>query len=230
MAAKTNKKDWSLVIWMFGWLLNFVTVVKRLATKLNMPFEAFALLTTEEGEGTLTRVLQLILQDYYASLLTGSAAVLPKDHYRDRVTYTIPDYDTLVKKWGNGNISYYFNGSPFTLHASCKESDFTPGYKVFYLHDAGNNWSRDERIEWGLRQRNRTAPNGYRPATHAEGYAFAEAHPELRDKYVFLGDCVRADKDAAFVIGVWWYGAVQIIDHAADYLWPVDSKILFVAI
>lgn len=241
MATKTNKKDFSLVLWVFGWLLSLVTAIKKLATELKVPFEAFLRLTTDKGEATLRAIVQHVLDDYNASLpkpvvMQGGAhyrdvavQALPPDHYRVSVTYArIPSIDELKKKWGKDNVSVIFDGRPFTPHASCVGMSRVPGEKVFYLHDAGRDWESEERIAWGLEQRNEFAPNGYRPATEEETYEFAEAHPELAD-YVGLGAFAMRG-DGRCVASVWRYGGRRVLDDAwFGSRWPRGSRVLFVS-
>lgn len=241
MATKTNKKDWSLVVWLFGWLLNFVTVLKKLATKLGVPFDAFERLASEAGEETLIRVLQLILDDYNASLpkppaMQGSAhyrdaavQALPPDHYRVSVTYApIPSIDELKKEWGKDNVSVIFDGRPFSFHASCVGMDRTPGERTFYVHDAGGDWESEEQIAWGAKQCNAAAPNGYRPATHEETYEFAKAHPELVD-YAGLG-AFAMDGGLRYVARVWQRGGRRILDGRwFAGRWGRRTRVLFVS-
>lgn len=190
-----NKKDWSAVIRVFGWLLQLATTLKKIAAELDAPFEAFLRLTTERGEATLRAIVQLILNDYNASLpkpavqegghpyrggKSSNGDALPENHYRVHVTYApMPSLADLKKEFGEGNVADIFDGRPFTLHASCEGMDRTPGKRVFYLHDAGCELESEEQIAWGLAQRTEVAPSGYRPATHEEVYEFAKTHPEL---------------------------------------------------
>jgi hypothetical protein len=121
---------------------------------------------------------------------TGLSLVLPPDHYRVRLAYNpLPLFEALKTEFGENSVSHIFDGRPFELNASCVDMDRTPGDRICYLHSAGRNWRREERIIWGLTQRNEVAPNGYRPAIHEEEYEFYRAHPELVD-YVALGSSV----------------------------------------
>lgn len=227
MATKTNKKDWSLVIWLFGWLLNFVTVLKKLATKLGVPFEAFERLGSEAGEETLARVLRLILDDYN----DATPPALPPDHYRVWISYRgMPSLAQLEERWGKNNVSGIFNGRPFTPHTSCVRVSRVPGRKVFYLHDPGRDWESEERIAWGLARRNDIAPRGYRPATEEEAYEFAEARPELAN-YVGLGASILNDGRSCVARVRRGLGDGQrILDYSWFYFkWPCAIRVLFVS-
>lgn len=139
--------------------------------------------------------------------------VLPPNHYRVYITYApLPSLDELKKKWGEHFVSDIFDGRPFTLHASCVGMDSTPGEKIFYLHDVGDDWESEEQIAWGEKQCSAIAPNGYRPATEQETYEFAKAHPEIVD-FVGLGSFAMDGNDRC-VADVWQSMVDQrILDH-----------------
>lgn len=202
MATNTKKKDWSLVIWLFGWLLSFMTVLKKLATKLEVPFEAFEHLGTEAGEEALKRVLQFILQEYWVSQSRSRTKPLPPDHYRLFVTYAdIPSWDDLEAYWGKNKVSKVFDSRiPIFSHASCVGKTRTPGEKIYYLRNVGRAWRPEEEIAWGLEQRTAAAPNGYRPVIRVEAYEFFRAQPDFGD-YTCLGEYIYNDEGrlAAFV-------------------------------
>lgn len=65
---KSEKNDWSAVVKVFGWLLGLAVTLKKLAAELGVPFEAFLRLTTDKGETTLRAIVQLVLDEYSASL------------------------------------------------------------------------------------------------------------------------------------------------------------------
>ena len=236
-----NEKDWSAVVKVFGWLLQLATTLKKLASEMRVPFEAFLRLTTDKGETTLRAIVQLVFDEYSASLpkppaMQGGAhyryaavQALPSDHYRVSVTYAyIPSIDELKKKWGKDNVSVIFDGRPFTLHASCAGMSRVPGEKVFYLHDARRDWESEELIAWGLEQRNEVAPNGYRPATEEETYEFAEAHPELVG-YVGLGAFAMRGVAARCVTCVWLRNGQRILDSSFRGRWGRGIRVLFVS-
>lgn len=244
MATKTNKKDWSLVVWVFGWLLSLVTALKKTATRLGVPFEAFERLGSEMGEETLNRVLQLILDDHNASLpkpavqegghpyrggKPSNGDALPADHYRVHITYApMPSLADLKKEFGEDNVSDIFDGRPWELHSACADMVKAPGNKTFLVHDVGRDWRGEERIAWGLAQRTEVAPNGYRPATREETYEFAKARPELVD-FVGLGSFTMSDDDR-YVAGVWRYGSRRILDSDwFDDGWDRRGRVLFVS-
>jgi hypothetical protein len=140
----------------------------------------------------LIEVPKLIEQSQSGHPYRGAATngnTLPPNHYRVHVTYApLPSIKELGEGWDYRFASCFGDEdySPPRIHASCVGMDRTPGERMFYVHDAGGNWESEERIAWGLVQRNAAAPNGYRPATHEETYEFAKAHPELVD-FVGLG-------------------------------------------
>lgn len=126
----------------------------------------------------LAKVLDLIVPtDVGGGSLINGTSTLPPNHYRIHVTYApLPSLEELKQEWGEDRISTSFDGRQFQLHESCIDMDSTPGDRVFYIAD---NLSMHGCIDWGLKQRSRVAPRGYRPATHIEVYEFAKAHPEL---------------------------------------------------
>lgn len=153
---------------------------------------------------------------------------LPANHYRVPVTYaSIPSIDELKKEWGKDNVSFIFDGRPFSFHASCVGMDRAPCERTFYVHDAGGDWGSEERIAWGTTQRNAAAPNGYRPATHEETYEFAKAHPELVD-FVGLGSFAVGDN--RYVASVWQSDSRRILGY--DWCisrWGRRARVLFVS-
>jgi hypothetical protein len=165
-----------------------------------------------------------------ASTANPAMAELPPNHYRVPVTYApVPSMDALKKEWGKDNVSVIFDGRPFNFHASCVGMGRTPGEKTFYVHDIGHDWESEERIAWGLKQRNAAAPNGYRPATHEETYEFAKAHPELVD-FVGLGSFAAGDDRRC--VALVWQGVSQRIlgsDWFGDR-WFRRARVLFVAV
>ncbi len=235
-----NEKDWSAVVKVFGWLLQLATTLKKLASEMRVPFEAFLRLTTDKGETTLRAIVQLVLDEYSASLpkppaMQGGAhyrdaavPVLPPDHYHLPISYRVmPSLARLKEKWGKDNVSAIFDGRSFTLHASCEGMDRTPGEKTFYLHDAGDDWQSEEQIAWGLKQRNAVAPDGYRPATQEETHEFSEAHPELVD-YVGLG-AFAMDGGDRYVAFVWRCRGQRLLGHWFDGGWSRGARVLFVS-
>lgn len=219
-----QKKDFSLIAWVFGWLLALVTAIKKIAARLEVPFEAFDRLGSPEGEATIEKIVRVIHDDWLAEQpkqtasqgghpyrcvsLSGNA--LPKDHYCVYVSYApMPSMDDLKKKWGKDNVSDLFDGRPFSPHASCVGMDRTPCEQVFYVHDAGGDWEGEEQIAWGEKQRSAIAPKGYRPATNEEIYEFARTHPELVD-FVGLGSFAMNVRNRC-VTGVWLHDGQRIL-------------------
>ena len=153
--------------------------------------------------------------------------LLRQDHYHVHVSYRgMSPYEALKKKWGKDNVSVIFDGRSFTLHSSCVGMDRTPGERVFYLHNAGGDWESEERIAWGLTQRNEAAPNGYRPATEEETYEFAEAHPELAD-FVGLG-AFAMYCPCQLVARVSLHGGQRFLCYWIDRTWNGSFRFLFV--
>lgn len=153
---------------------------------------------------------------------------LPQDHYRVYIAYRrVPPYDEMVR--GNwSRVSPSFHDAPKELHASCVGMDQTPDEKVFYLHEAGDDWASEERITWGLKQRSPVAPNGYRPATDQETYEFSEAHPELVE-YVGLGS-VHLVHGQKSVVHIWPYhdGGRVFGGWSVEIALPRKTRCLFV--
>lgn len=193
----TMKKDFGLIVWAFGWLLSLATSIKKLASSLHVPFEAFERLGTDQGEATLTKVLEIVLADWQAEQpqppefvesegghpyrnAPTNGNTLPANHYSVRMTYApMPSFADLKKEFGEDNVSVIFDGREWKLDSSCVGMDRTPGYKVILAKNFGRRWESEEAIAWGLAQRTAVAPNGYRPLTHEEKYEFQKAHSEL---------------------------------------------------
>ena len=183
-----------------GFFMGFVSATMDVVREKAYPFAAIYRLATAGGRTTLVKIVELAHADWLAEQPQQSevgepqgdrggpnGSTLPTDHYRVRLTYApMPSLASLKAEFGEDRVSIIFDGRAWELHKSCEGMDRTPGERTFCLHDAGRDWEREERIEWGLAQRTATAPNGYRPATHDEEIEFSRAHPELMD-YVALG-------------------------------------------
>ena len=230
--AANKKKDFGLVVWVFGWLLSLIVAISKIVKRRSIPFEAFEWLASDAGANTLDRMIALVHTDWLAEQPKPveqqpqgghpyrdpptNGTTLPKDHYRVSLKYAgMPSMDALKKEWGKDNVSVIFDGRPFTLHASCVGMDRTPGEKVFCLHDTGSDWESEAEIAKALERRDQFAPNGRRPATEEETYEFAMAHPELVD-FVGLGSFAvgGAGRGVAYVwrsdgqrvLGLVWVG------------------------
>ncbi len=66
MAKKKQNDGFGGLIRALGWLLALGTEIKKLATELAVPFEAFYRLGTEEGAGTLRRMVELAKDEFLA--------------------------------------------------------------------------------------------------------------------------------------------------------------------
>lgn len=241
------KKDVSSIEKGAGYFLGFITALMNVARQKFVPFEAIYRLGTEGGYATVVKIVDLAHTDWlaeqpkpveaqpqgghpsYRDASTTNVNTLPKNHYRVRLTYApMPSLAELRKEFGKNNVSDIFDGREWELHSSCVGMDRTPGEKVFYVHEVGRNWEREEQIAWGLKQRNPAAPNGYRPATHDEEYEFSKAHPELVD-YVGLGDSAL-DGDRRFVASVWQGDGQRVLDdYWLDYGFSSGYRVLFVS-
>lgn len=228
-----------------GYFLGFVTTLMNVARQKAVPFEAIYRLGTEGGYATVVKIVDVAHADWQAeqpkpvkqqpqgSHSYGDAPTngseLPPDHYCVHVTYArLPSIKALRKKWGENNVSFIFDGRPFSLHASCVGMDRTPGKRMFYVHDAGGDWSSEEQIAWGLEQRNAAAPNGYRPATHKETYEFAKAHPELAD-FVGLGSVASIEYYPYVVLARRHDGQLYLGDDIFNAVWKRKTRVLFVS-
>lgn len=223
------KKNISAIETGAGLYQGLVTALMNVVRANGVPFEAIYRLATPGGDWTLKKIVKLAHEEWLAMQPPSEASIsLPPDHYRVLVTYApIPSMDALKQKWGKDNVSPIFDGRPFTLHASCQDMDRTPGEKVFYLHDAGHDWESEEQIAWGAKQRNESAPNGYRPATEQETYEFADAHPEFAN-FVGLGSSATRGGHRC-VARVWRDGSQRILDRAwFRFRWYRGDRVLFV--
>lgn len=179
MTAKRNKKDWSLVVWLFGWLMSFMTAIRKIATKLKMPFEAFERLASERGEETLERVMRIILEDWRADGSMGTfPEILPPDHYRIRVDRgPFPPISVLEEKLGR-SVSEIYDGQHEWFRDKSRQgaSALLDDEIVVYVHDFGPDaptMTGEEVVAWALEQ-------GYVPLDAHETLAFA-LDPQTRD-------------------------------------------------
>lgn len=153
--------------------------------------------------------------------------MLPANHYRLFVTYSpMPSVVDLKSVYGEENVLNIFD-KPFHRGPFCLNTVFTRGEKIFYLHDAGDDWEYLEQMAWGKKQSNAVAPYGYRPATHKETFEFFLAHPELVN-YVGFGTFTM-NANLEYVMIVWpgkggrFLGAIW-----CGVRWPRQMRILFV--
>lgn len=218
-----QKKDFSLIVWAFGWLLSLVTAIKKIAARLDAPFEAFDRLGSPEGESTIEKIVQLIKDDYLAE--QRKAMVLPPNHYRVHVGYDMPrDKGTLESEFSKDGVSELFYGNyEWQPHPSCAKIDQTPGDRVFLVKHFG----RETESEANITEMDKL---GYRPATHIEAYAFAKANPELQRKFwiVALGSSAMG-VDIRSVAMLFSDSGRRILDHNwFDDRWHAGSRFLFV--
>lgn len=187
MTAKKNKKDWSLVVWLFGWLMSFVMAIRKIATKLKMPFEAFERLASDRGEETLERVMRMILEDWRAD---GSREafpeILPPDQYRIRVDRgPFPPISVLEEKLGREVSEMYDGHHEWVRHTSRQGADaLLDGEIVVYVHDFGPDaptMTGEDVTIWALW-------HGYVPLDEHETLAFAldSQTQDLRQKHSFI--------------------------------------------
>lgn len=149
-SSHMSKKNVSAIETGAGFFQGFVTNLMGLARDGNVPFEAIYRLATPSGNLTLKKIVLLAHEEWVAT-----QPPIPPDHYRVPVTYApIPSMDELKQGLGEDNVSFIFDGRPFTLHESCHDMDRTPGERTLYVHDVGEGWRGEEQIAWGKRQRN----------------------------------------------------------------------------
>lgn len=67
----SKKRDFSAVVWAFGWLLNLATLIKKHVDNLGVPFDAFAWLVSDKGELTLAKLVRILQEDYVINNLVG---------------------------------------------------------------------------------------------------------------------------------------------------------------
>lgn len=194
-----QKKDLSLIVWAFGWLLALATSLKKYAADLKVPFEAFERLGSPEGEATLQKVVALI-RDEWAALQPKVAKTveLAVGHYRAFVGYAaVPSMAELEKEFGKNRVSSLFDGREWRIHASCVGMNETPGEKEFWVRHFGREIDSEEVIVLADK-------DDYRPATHLEAVEFARAEPELQKQLwiVALGSFALSDGDGSRYVAV----------------------------
>ncbi|MFA6161095.1 MAG: hypothetical protein WCT54_05975 [Patescibacteria group bacterium] len=64
MAA--TKKDFGLVIWVFGWLLGIATTIRKITKEMDVPFDAFERLGSPGGAVTIRRMVEVVRADWQA--------------------------------------------------------------------------------------------------------------------------------------------------------------------
>ncbi len=132
------------------------------------------------------------------------------------VDYRMPhDKDTLEKEFSiDGVADRYFEQNIWYKHDSCKNYDEIPKYLDFALKHFGRNIFAEDAIK-------EMDSQGFRPATHLEGYAFVKYFPWLQyqfkmiavGSYMYYGDddydyCIAfRSKDSKSILSyVWFYG------------------------
>jgi len=204
-----------------GYFMGVVTNLMDVVREKMVPFEAIYRLATPEGRTTIQKMVELAHTDW---LKEQPVKPLAKNEYFVPVTYApLPSYAELEKEFGKGNVSYIFDGRPFTKHASCSNILETPGNKIFFVKHFGREINSDTAIAEMDRL-------DYRPATHIEACEFQKAHPYLQQQFciVALGSfavvgcnqCVAVlDSNSVrrFFVNVWF-----------DCVWDADRRFLFV--
>ena len=169
-----------------GYFMGVVTNLMDVVREKMVPFEAIYRLATPEGRTTIQKMVELAHTDW---LKEQPVKPLAKNEYFVPVTYApLPSYAELEKEFGKGNVSYIFDGRPFTKHASCSNILETPGNKIFFVKHFGREINSDTAIA----EMDRLS---YRPATHIEAYAFQKVHPYLQREFwiVVLGSFALDD-------------------------------------
>ena len=174
------------------------------------------------------RFTSAIAQRIIARTYEFSFGDLGENEYLVHVTYApLPSFAELETEFGKGNVSDIFDGRPFKKHDSCVGMDETPGNRIFWVAEVPADIRNDSEkiIAWGDKQRNKKAPNGYRPATEKELYEFQKVRfiawlVSLGSSALSGGDrCVAlllSDSDGR-IFGGWLDGG-----------WDSDLRFLFV--
>jgi len=177
VAKKT--KDFSVVVWVFGWLLGVAVALRKLANEASVPFEAFERLGSERGESTLKKIVQIVRGDWEKEQSHGGAIPLVSfssfDHYSvvTGPSVPLPGWETLSRNFPNGNISFAFRDrQPWVRHSSCLHIDEIPREQDFVVGFFSRPVYSTQAISAGVCQ-------GYRPALHNEVYRLVQRHPEL---------------------------------------------------
>ncbi len=154
--------------------------------------------------------------------------VLPPNHYIVPITYApMPPFTHLEREFGEKKVSVIFADRMWQLHSSCVGMNRTPGKRIFFVHDVGHGWEREDQIVWGLNQRSAVAPSGYRTAIPEELYEFLKVHPELTN-LVALGSSTMLH-GFQYVAGVWSYGGQRIlVSHHIVLGFLAKDRVLFV--
>ncbi|MBN1584871.1 hypothetical protein JW899_00700 [Candidatus Uhrbacteria bacterium] len=123
------------------------------------------------------------------------------------------------------NDSYRLDGKEVPNPAKEGEENF-----LVKVKDFGMDILSEDAIRWGLNEKSEFAPDGSRPATLAEGRAFAKAHPTLQLNFpvVLLGSFALRSG----------YRRVAVLDRCGgrrglgggwfDYGWGGGYRFLFV--
>ncbi len=104
---------------------------------------------------------------------------LGKDEFCVRMTAEpFPTERGLKKEFGTENVSPIFDGRSFKRHPSCRGVRRTPGDRIFLVAAPPESvlGSSEKIIAWARRRKNKSAPKGFRPATHEELYEFQRKH------------------------------------------------------
>lgn len=225
-----QKKDLSLIVWAFGWLLGIAVALKKFAAVLSVPFEAFERLGSDQGEVTIGRIVQLIHSDWL---------VAQSDIYRIRVNRgPLPTFTEIETEYGKGNVSNLYDGREWTKHPKRVEHDVTAEkvdvlVKDFAEEIASGEIKLDKEgclkgedlIAWGLR-------NDWVPADEKEAYEVGRdpktCDLQLKNWLVALGSSVRSG-DGHYVVVLSADVRVRVLDtYRFDRRWNVGCRFLFV--
>lgn len=245
---KNEKNDWSVVAKIFGWLLALATTLKKLASEKRVPFEAFLRLTTEKGETTLRAIVQLVLDDYNASLpkppamqggahyRDAAALALEPGHYLIRVDRgPLPSKTKLEEEFSKDGVSDLYTDKYEWKKDRCRTgaNDLTDEtvevlVKEFSddeIREMGGELDSDRIIQWGL-------SHGWLPADEKESHAVG-IDPQTRDlqmknPLVALGSFAVRD-DCRYVSVLGSDGGQRLFYYSwFDDRWNRDYRFLFV--
>ena len=193
MTRRNSKKSEFLTAW--GISLEVFTDIVNAVRNVD-PENADENLAKLRGDkDRLTAIAEIIVRKEQE---TGSkpAICLPPPHYL--VNVNLSEFLLAIKAQMEasgefGWVSDIFDGRLWYDAYSLDGKDIpnvpSGGETVYLMKDFGKDMSSESAIKWGLNEKDEFAPDGYRPATLAEGRAFAKANPKLQLEHpiVILG-------------------------------------------
>lgn len=215
-----QKKDLSLIVWAFGWLLALVTAIKKIASRLKVPFDAFDRLGSPEGEATIEKIVEIIFKDWQ----TEQSGEKASSTFSAWVVYDQPKYDDL-KRHKLNHVQHDFRYGKFSPIDRCKSVSCENREVAFEYVCIGHAIRGDDEV---LAEMNRLR---LRPALYEELLGFAEKYfdESLKHPIVAIGSRMESMEKYQCVAGLKDNGLDrQLFIQPHDFSFNGDCRFLAV--